>query len=93
MKISDFVVEKIKKENNFSIELAKILEVKQRSVINLAKRKSKNLTLWDAIMFYKKMGLSEEEIFQDYIKEEEEREEAVDKKNKKDRIKRYLEPD
>lgn len=39
------------------------------------------------------MGLSEEEIFQDYIKEEEEREEAVDKKNKKDRIKRYLEPD
>ena len=83
MEISDFIVEKIKKENNFSIELAKILGIKQQSVVNLAKRKSRNLTLWDAVMFYKKIGLSEEEIFQDYVNEKVEREEEGDKKKTK----------
>ena len=62
-KVSDFIVQKILKENNFSMELAKILDIQQQSVLGLAKRNSNKLTLYVAVQFYKDKGFSEDEIF------------------------------
>ncbi|MFC6269468.1 hypothetical protein [Frigoriflavimonas asaccharolytica] len=62
-KVSDFIVQKILKENNFSMELARILDIQQQSVLGLAKRNSNKLTLYVAVQFYKDKGFSEDEIF------------------------------
>lgn len=62
-KVSDFIVQKILKENNFSMELAKILDIQQQSVLGLAKRNSNKLTLYIAVKFYKDKGFSDDEIF------------------------------
>ena len=62
-KVSVLIVQKILNENNFSIELAKILDIQQQSVLGLAKRNSNKLTLFIAVQFYKEKGFSEEEIF------------------------------
>lgn len=62
-KVSDFIVQKILKENNFSMELAKILDIQQQSVLGLAKRNSNKLTLYVDVQFYKDKGFSEDEIF------------------------------
>ena len=62
-KVSELIILKILNENNFSIELAKILDIQQQSVLGLAKRKSNKLTLFIAVQFYKEKGFTEEEIF------------------------------
>ena len=62
-KVSVLIVQKILNENNFSIELAKILDIQQQSVLGLAKRNSNKLTLFIAVQFYKEKGFTEEEIF------------------------------
>ena len=46
MKVSKIIIEKILNDNNFSIELAKRLGNQQQSVLGLARRNSRNLTLW-----------------------------------------------
>ena len=61
--VSVLIVQKILNENNFSIELAKILDIQQQSVLGLAKRNSNKLTLFIAVQFYKEKGFTEEEIF------------------------------
>lgn len=66
MKISQKIIEKILNDNVFSIELAKRLGNQQQSILGLARRNSRNLTLWEAVMFYKEQGFTEEEIFEDY---------------------------
>lgn len=68
MKVSKVILEKILKDNSFSVKLAETLNITQLSVRNLAKRNSDKLTLYIAIKFYKEQGFSEEEIF---AKEEE----------------------
>ena len=62
-KVSKIIIQKILLENNFSIELAKRLEVQQQSVLGLARRNSSKLTLYEAVQFYKENGFTEEEIF------------------------------
>nr|WP_315126330.1 hypothetical protein [uncultured Capnocytophaga sp.] len=66
MKVSNLIIEKILNDNNFSIELAKRLGVRQQSVMGLARRNSRNLTFWEAVKFYKEQGFSEEQIFQNF---------------------------
>lgn len=64
MKISQVIIEKIKTDNEFSIELAKVMKVQQQSVIGLARRNSSKLSLYQAVLFYKEKGYSEEQIFE-----------------------------
>ena len=64
MKVSKIIIEKILSDNEFSIELAKRLGNQQQSVLGLARRNSRNLTLWEAVMFYKEKGFTEEQIFE-----------------------------
>lgn len=64
MKVSKIIIEKILNDNEFSIELAKRLGNQQQSVLGLARRNSRNLTLWEAVMFYKEQGFTEEQIFE-----------------------------
>jgi hypothetical protein len=66
MEVTNLIIQKILNDNNFSIELAKRLGVQQQSVLGLARRNSRNLTLWEAVVFYKEQGFSEEQIFQDF---------------------------
>jgi len=51
MKISQKIIEKILNDNVFSIELAKRLGNQQQSILGLARRNSRNLTLWEAHLF------------------------------------------
>ena len=64
MKVSKIIIEKILNDNEFSIELAKRLGNQQQSVLGLARRNSRNLTLWEAVMFYTEKGFTEEQIFE-----------------------------
>ena len=64
MKVSKIIIEKILNDNEFSIELAKRLGNQQQSVLGVARRNSRNLTLWEAVMFYKEKGFTEEQIFE-----------------------------
>ena len=58
MKISQKIIEKILNDNVFSIELAKRLGNQQQSILGLARRNSRNLTLWEAGKLYKEQGLT-----------------------------------
>ena len=69
MKVSKIIIEKILNDNNFSIELAKRLGNQQQSVLGLARRNSRNLTLWESVLFYKEQGFTEEQIFHDFSSE------------------------
>ena len=62
-KVSKIIIDKFLKENDFSIGLAKVLDIQQQSVLGLAKRNSNKLTLFIAIKYYKEKGFTEEEIF------------------------------
>ena len=42
-KVSKIIIDKILKENDFSIGLAKVLDIQQQSVLGLAKRNSNKL--------------------------------------------------
>ena len=64
MKVSKIIIEKILNDNEFSIELAKRLGNQQLSALGLARRNSRNLTLWEAVMIYKEKGFTEEQIFE-----------------------------
>ena len=58
MKISQKIIEKILNDNVFSIELAKRLGNQQQSILGLACRNSRNLTLWEAGKLYKEQGFT-----------------------------------
>lgn len=68
IKVSPSIIDKILKDNNFSIGLAKRLGIQQQSVLGLARRNSIKLTLYEAIMYYKENGFTEENIFSESIK-------------------------
>lgn len=71
MEVSEVIIEKNLKDNEFSMELAKRLDIQQQSALGLARRNSRNLTLWEAVMFYKEQGFTEEEIFKKTSKKKE----------------------
>ncbi len=61
--VSQLIVDKILIDNAFSLELANKIGVQQQSVKAMARRKSKILTLYVAVLFYMENGFSEEQIF------------------------------
>lgn len=63
-KVSGKIRQIILTDNDFSGELALRLKQKQQTVIAQARRNSKNLTLYEAVKFYKEKGFSENEIFE-----------------------------
>lgn len=71
MEVSEVIIEKNLKDNEFSMELAKRLDIQQQSALGLARRNSRNLTLWEAVMFYKEQGFTEEEILKKTSKKKE----------------------
>lgn len=71
MEVSEVIIEKILKDNEFSMELAKRLDVQQQTVLGNARKNSRNLKLWEAVMFYKERGFTEEEIFKKTSKKKE----------------------
>lgn len=62
-KVTATIIDKILNDNTFSMELAKRLMLQQQSVKALARRNSKNLTLYDAVNFYKENGFGDDDIF------------------------------
>lgn len=61
--VSQLIVDKILSDNAFSLELANRIGVQQQSVKAMARRESKILTLYVAVLFYMENGFSEEQIF------------------------------
>lgn len=62
-RVTPIIIEKIMNDNAFSMELAKRLMLQQQSVKAMARRNSKNLTLYEAVCFYKENGFTEDDIF------------------------------
>ena len=65
MKVSKKIIEEILTDNDFSMGVAKAMNIQQQSVMGLARRNSEKLTLYSAILYYKAQGFTEEEIFKD----------------------------
>lgn len=65
MRISDTITERILTDNDFSMELAKKIGIQQGSLLSSIRRNknSRILRLWEAVMFYKEQGYTEDEIF------------------------------
>ena len=61
-KVRQLIINRILKDNDFSMALAKKLGIQQQSVMGLARRNSSKLTLYDAIQLYKEYGFKEEDI-------------------------------
>lgn len=61
-KVSQLIINRILKDNDFSMALAKKLGIQQQSVMGLARRNSSKLTLYNAIQLYKEYGFKEEDI-------------------------------
>lgn len=64
MKVNKKIIERLLKDNAFSLRASMVLGITQISVINLAKRNSEKLTLYALVRFYKKEGYTEDEIFE-----------------------------
>ncbi len=64
MNVSKKILNRILTENRFSLDVAKVLDIKQLSVIALAKRNSTKLTQYALVQFYKEQGYKESEIFE-----------------------------
>ena len=64
MKVSKKIIEKILTNNDFSMGVAKAMNIQQQSVMGLAKRNSEKLTLYSAILYYKSQGFTEKDIFE-----------------------------
>ena len=62
-KVSKAIIKKILNDNIFSLEVAKILDIQQYSVKELAKRNSDKLGHYKCVEFYKSEGLTLEQIF------------------------------
>ncbi len=62
-KVSNLIKEKILTDNEFSSELAVKMKIQQQSVLGLARRNSEKLTLYQAILFYREKGFTDEQIF------------------------------
>lgn len=63
---SEKLIQRIITDNDFSLDIAKILKIKQLAVMQGAKRKSQKLLLPDLIDFYKQHGFTAQEVKQYY---------------------------
>lgn len=70
MKVHNIILEKIKNDLTFRLQLALALNISERQVQNLGKKNSENLTKYKAVEFYKSQGLTEDEIFEKEDKRE-----------------------
>lgn len=64
-KISEKIRQMILTNNDFSLDVAKLLGIQQYSVKELAKRNSDKLANYHVVEFYKYKGYSLDEIFAD----------------------------
>lgn len=63
-KISKAIIEKILNDNDFSLDVAKVLQIQQYSVKELAKRNSDKLANYHVVELYKSKGFAVEDIFE-----------------------------
>lgn len=63
IKINKIIIDRILKDNEFSMELAMRMGIQQQSVMGLARRNSVKLTLYEAVLFYRECGYDESSIF------------------------------
>ncbi len=61
--LSKKILEKIIKDNDFSLKLSLHMKKRQDTIIRLAKSQNDILRLPEQIDFYKKEGFNEDEIF------------------------------
>ncbi|MGV4529327.1 hypothetical protein [Ornithobacterium rhinotracheale] len=64
MRASKLIIEKILNDNDFSIEVAKRLNLRQSSVLGLARRNSDKLLHYQAVKFYQEQGYTEKEFME-----------------------------
>jgi hypothetical protein len=64
MKVTEFILNKILTDKDFSGRLSMRMGIKQNSLEQLAGRNSTKLTLYAAILFYKECGFTDEQIFE-----------------------------
>lgn len=64
MKVTKKILQKIKTDNQFSLDIAKILDISQVSVWKLVKSNSTKLTLYALVEYYRSKGFTDEEIFE-----------------------------
>jgi hypothetical protein len=64
MNISLLIQEKLLNDKDFRLNTALALNVSERNIQELAKRRSDNLTKAAAVKYYKSTGLKESEIFE-----------------------------
>lgn len=63
MKLSEKLKEKILTDNDFSLDLAKVMNVRQDWVLRAAKLGSNRLMLPDAAEVYRQYGFKDSEMF------------------------------
>ncbi|MBB1560375.1 MAG: hypothetical protein HG446_000565 [Flavobacteriaceae bacterium] len=63
MKISKKIIDKILRDNKFSLKIALILDIQQTSVRALARSNSDKLGHAKLVEFYKEEGFSEKDIW------------------------------
>ncbi len=64
MKVNEEIIKRILTDNQFSLDVASVLNIQQASVFLLAKRRSDKLMSYPLVEFYKEQGYSESEIFE-----------------------------
>ncbi|MFA5619082.1 MAG: hypothetical protein WDA08_02110 [Weeksellaceae bacterium] len=63
MNISKKIIDRILNDNDFSMELAMRMGIQQQSVMGLARRNSVKLTLYEAVLYYRRCGYDDKDIF------------------------------
>lgn len=64
MRVSEQILDKIKRDRVFRFGVAMALGISERQVYNLIKNNSDNLTKYKAVEYYLSQGFSESEIFE-----------------------------
>lgn len=64
MKVSKEIREKILTDNDFSLDVAKLLGIQQYSAKVLAKRNSDKLAQYNCVEYYKESGFPLEDVFE-----------------------------
>lgn len=64
LKSSQLIRDRILSDNNFSLDIAKLLQIQQYSVKELAKRNSDKLVLYVVVQYYLEQGIALEDVFE-----------------------------
>lgn len=65
MKVSQTILQKLANDADFRLNTALALKVSERTIKDYVKCESDNLTKYAAVLYYKKCGFTEEQIFPD----------------------------